>query len=195
MLCDVSHFLSQQLLKYCEVCCVDHVCLLFFLELPLLLLLSQCCAWFQSCPSVPARGVDHRRSATMSNASLFCGTFEPTRMRWECGQVRDKKRKQLCRSVTVSSLSQSTRREKRERERVEKKVKEFAVGRNILCKKMFCENISHIIWFLIPIVNSYIDSWQVQVQKMWTISWNTILGPRCSRFSFLAASWCVCAVW
>ena len=24
----------------------------------------------------------------MSNASLFCGTLEPTRMRWECGQVR-----------------------------------------------------------------------------------------------------------
>ena len=41
-----------------------------------------------SCLSVPTRGVDHRRSATMSNASLFCGTLEPTRMRWECGQVR-----------------------------------------------------------------------------------------------------------
>ena len=53
-----------------------------------MLLLPQCCAWPQSCPSVPARGVDHRRSATMSNASLFCGTLEPTRMRWECGQVR-----------------------------------------------------------------------------------------------------------
>ena len=48
----------------------------------------QCCAWSRSCPSVPARGVDHRHSATMSNASLFCGTLEPTRMRWECGQVR-----------------------------------------------------------------------------------------------------------
>ena len=24
----------------------------------------------------------------VSNASLFCGTLEPTRMRWECGQVR-----------------------------------------------------------------------------------------------------------
>ena len=24
----------------------------------------------------------------MSNASLFCGTLEPTRMRWECGQMR-----------------------------------------------------------------------------------------------------------
>ena len=53
-----------------------------------MLLLPQCCAWPRSCQSVPARGVDHRRSATMSNASLFCGTLEPTRMRWECGQVR-----------------------------------------------------------------------------------------------------------
>ena len=85
---DVSHFLSQLLLENCEVCCGDHVCLLFLLELPLVLLLPQCCAWPRSCPSVPARGVDHRRSATMSNASLFCGTLEPTRMRWECGQVR-----------------------------------------------------------------------------------------------------------
>ena len=24
----------------------------------------------------------------LSNASLFCGTLKPTRMRWECGQVR-----------------------------------------------------------------------------------------------------------
>ena len=53
-----------------------------------MLLVPQCCAWPRSCPSVPARGVDHRRSATMSNASLFCGTLEPARMRWECGQVR-----------------------------------------------------------------------------------------------------------
>ena len=88
LLYDVSHFLSQLLLEYFEVCCGDHVCLLFLLELPLVLLLSQCCAWPRSCPSVPTRGVDHRRSATMSNASLFCGTLESTRMRWECGQVR-----------------------------------------------------------------------------------------------------------
>ena len=88
LLYDVSHFLSQLLLEYCEVCCGDHVCLLFLLELPLVLPLPQCCAWPRSCPSVPARGVDHRRSATMSNASLFCGTLEPTRMRWECGQAR-----------------------------------------------------------------------------------------------------------
>ena len=43
----------------------------------------------------------------VSNASLFCGTLEPTRMRWECGQVRVtrlRKRKQLCKSATVSSL-------------------------------------------------------------------------------------------
>ena len=35
-----------------------------------------------------ASELPERRSATMSNASLFCGTLEPTRMRWECGQVR-----------------------------------------------------------------------------------------------------------
>ena len=72
-----------------------------------MLLLPQCCAWPRSCPSIPARGVDHRRSATMSNANLFCGTLEPTRMRWECGQVRVtrlRKGRQLCRSATVSSL-------------------------------------------------------------------------------------------
>ena len=110
LLYDVSHFLSQLLLEYCEVCCGDHVCLLLLLELPQVLLLPQCCA-------VPARGVDHRRSATMSNASLFCGTLEPTRMRWECGQVRVtklRKGKQPCKSATVSSLctDQQTGREK-----------------------------------------------------------------------------------
>ena len=94
LLFDVSHFLSQLLLEHCEVCCGDHVCLLFLLELPLVLLLQQCCAWPRSCPSVPVRGVDHRHSATMSNASLFCGTLEPTRMRQVCALInKEKKRK------------------------------------------------------------------------------------------------------
>ena len=33
-------------------------------------------------------GEGRRRGGDVSNASLFCGTLEPTRMRWECGQVR-----------------------------------------------------------------------------------------------------------
>ena len=28
------------------------------------------------------------KTTKVSNVSLFCGTLEPTRMRWECGQVR-----------------------------------------------------------------------------------------------------------
>ena len=52
LLYDVSHFLSQLLLEYCEVCCGDHVRLLFLLELTLVLLLPQCCAWPRSCPSI-----------------------------------------------------------------------------------------------------------------------------------------------
>ena len=39
-------------------------------------------------PLKPVSAAACRRSATMSNASLFCGTLEPRRMRWECGQVR-----------------------------------------------------------------------------------------------------------
>ena len=33
-----------------------------------------CCGWPRSCLSVSTRGVAHRRSATMSSATLFCGT-------------------------------------------------------------------------------------------------------------------------
>ena len=103
----VSHFQSQLLLEHCEVCCGDHGCFLSLQELPLVLLLQpQCCAWPRSCPSVPARGVDHRRSTTMSNASLLCGTLDPTRMRWECGKVRVTKVRKgsNCARVQVSNL-------------------------------------------------------------------------------------------
>ena len=31
----------------------------------------RCCAWPRSCSSVPTRGVAHRRSSTMSSATLF----------------------------------------------------------------------------------------------------------------------------
>ena len=44
-----------------------------------------------------------REKQTVSNASLFCGTLEPTRM-WSCARDKAEKRKQLCRSATVSSL-------------------------------------------------------------------------------------------
>ena len=48
-----------------------------------------------------------RERETVSNASLFCGTLEPTRMRWECGQVRVtrlRKGSNCAVSATVSSL-------------------------------------------------------------------------------------------
>ena len=44
----------------------------------------------------------------MTNATLFCGNLEPTRMRWKDDQVHtttQRQWKQLCRSVTMSSLS------------------------------------------------------------------------------------------
>ena len=125
-------------LEYCEVCCGDHVCLLFLLELPLVLLLPQCCAWPRSCPSVPARGVDHRRSATMSNASLFCGTLEPTRMRWECGQVRVTRlrkgsncagvqRCQVC--APINKQAQRERGSKKQSKKQSKETEDRATGR------------------------------------------------------------------
>ena len=85
-----------------------------------MLLLPQCCAWPRSCPSVLARGVDHRRSATMSNASLFCGTLEPTRMRWECGQVRVTRLRKGSNSAGVQrcQVCAPINRENRERDRV-----------------------------------------------------------------------------
>ena len=97
-----------------------------------MLLLPQCCAWPRSCPSVLARGVDHRRSATMSNASLFCGTLEPTRMRWECGQTRLRKgsncagvqRCQVCAPIN----RESERERDRDGEKTEKERREDARG-------------------------------------------------------------------
>ena len=82
LLYDFIHFLPQLLLKHCQICCGDHVCLLTLLKLQLLLLLPRCCDWPRgSFERSHARGAKWR-SATMSNASLFRGTLEPTRMRW-----------------------------------------------------------------------------------------------------------------
>ena len=44
-------------------------------------------------PQPPAQAIRISRPCKVtpqgvSNASLFCGTLEPARMRWECGQVR-----------------------------------------------------------------------------------------------------------
>ena len=84
----ICHFLSQLLLKCCEVCWGDHICSLFCWSC------CYCCCYRRvvlglgGFASVSTRGVTHRRSATMSNATLFCGTLEPTRMRWEDDQVR-----------------------------------------------------------------------------------------------------------
>ena len=46
----------------------------------------QCLVW--GLTIVSTRGIAHRRSATMPNVTLFCGTLEPTRMRWKDYQVR-----------------------------------------------------------------------------------------------------------
>ena len=124
LLYHVCHFLSQLLLKRCEVCWGDHVCSLL---LPLLLLL-QGRAWPRSFASVSARGVAQPRSASMSNATLFCVTLEPTRMLWDADQVRmtsletREANAQECNGVksVYNSTETETEREKREtRERRE----------------------------------------------------------------------------
>ena len=94
-----------------------------------MLLLPQCCAWPRSCPSVPARGVDHRRSATMSNATLFCGTLEPTRMRWKSAQVHttslETREANVQQCNGVKSVCNSTERNKdMERDRQKTNAKE-----------------------------------------------------------------------
>ena len=60
--------------------------LLKLLLLLLLLLLPQCRAWPRG-SRVSTRDVAHRRSATVSNATLCMAHLEPTRMRWDNGQV------------------------------------------------------------------------------------------------------------
>ena len=101
-----------------------------------MLLLPQWCAWPRRCPSVPARGVDHRRSATMSNASLFCGTLEPNANAlgiWSSARDKAEKRKQLCKSATVSSLctgQQKERERKRDRKETENETPEENKRRN-----------------------------------------------------------------
>ena len=58
-------------------------CLLtVLLKLPLLLLLPQCCALPRSCSSVSTRGVAHRRSAAMSNGSLFAPKYVENKLKF-----------------------------------------------------------------------------------------------------------------
>ena len=84
-----SHFLPQWL-ECDHIGCGDHRLFTILLLLELLLLLPRT---LKGLSNVSTRGVAERRSATMSNASLFCGNLEPTRMRW-C--IWDKGCREVC---------------------------------------------------------------------------------------------------
>ena len=86
----VCNLLCDLLLQRHQVCCGGHTCLL------------------PDYATAAACGGAYQRSATMTNASLFCGNLEPKRecigrmVKW-AQQLCDKGNK-VCRSVTVSSL-------------------------------------------------------------------------------------------
>ena len=78
------HFLSQLLLKRCEVCWSDHVCSLFCCSCRYCCWLMRCCVWPRSSSSV----------STLADAPLPCqmqlnfvARLEPTRTCLEDGQV------------------------------------------------------------------------------------------------------------
>ena len=61
-----------------QVCCGGYTCLL---------LSGCCCSGSRGPPSDSTCDRASQRSATMTNATLFCGNLEPTRLRWKSDQV------------------------------------------------------------------------------------------------------------
>ena len=71
--CMTCQFLSQLLLKCCQICCGDRVCSQFCCCWSCCWSCCCCCRGLVLLSSVSTRGVPQRRSATVTSATLFHG--------------------------------------------------------------------------------------------------------------------------
>ena len=106
----VCKLLSDLLLQRHQVCCGGHTCLL---------LCDCCCCRGSRWPSTDSTSDGaYQRSATMSNAILFCCNLAPAQLRWKNGRVHattlrhGKQNVQQCNSVKITCVLTTIDRER-----------------------------------------------------------------------------------